>query len=195
MKKIILRIFCFIILLSIFSQSVCGYALKTKNAVVHIDIATDNFLAGFDSHDIFTNTNQYGYDIISSIVFWTEKEVRDFNIIEIKWDINNEPVVLLPGKILYSSGKLTPEKPLVVNTIIEGGNDYFPVLGISYTDENNTKRYFYIPTAATGYFTLFEFMTSISPQTNDNYWLYYVILIISITMIFLFSYKKRISIE
>ena len=136
MKNIILRIFCFIISFSILSQPVYGYVLKTKNAVVHIDIATDDFLTGFDSYDTFTNTNQYGYDRIPSVVFWTEKEVRDFNIIEINWDINDEPVVLSPGKILYSSGKLTPEKPVVANTLIESGNDYFPVVGISYIDEN-----------------------------------------------------------
>jgi hypothetical protein len=70
-------------------------------------------------------------------MFKTNAAAKDFKFIEIGYDEDK----YFESAVLYSLAELTPEKPFVV-TWIEWGA--LPRRGISFSDENNVTRYFYL---------------------------------------------------
>jgi hypothetical protein len=86
------------------------------------------------------------------IAITTAVAVKDFNFIELGYDDN-----LFVKNTPHSLEELSPEKPFIVNCTIGGGGG-IPNWGISYTDENNAKRYFSISeNGVNGRYKLSEF--------------------------------------
>jgi len=110
----------------------------TEEVFVSVDYATDELLSKYDSFDEFVEFEDEGYQ---KIVFTTAIAVKDFRFIEVGYKDENMNVTFFENKGLYSLEELSPEKPFVV-TWMEWGS--IPHRGISFVDETNTTRYFYI---------------------------------------------------
>jgi hypothetical protein len=179
-KRIFSFIFAALLLLAAFYLPVSGSAENKSAGLVNMTVATDEFLGKFDSYDTFYGSQD---NIVGNIVFWTETEIKDFKVIEITWDIDDWPMKLYVGKTLYKSDKLSPEKPLLAQMMIEGPNDYFPVAGISCTDQNGVKKYYYIPTSASAdYMSLVEFTPENgSPKTGGGLLRLFIVLGVSVS--------------
>ncbi|MEA4895463.1 MAG: hypothetical protein VB064_09375 [Oscillospiraceae bacterium] len=109
-------------------------ASVTDEVFVSVDYATDELINKYDSFYEFVEFKDEGYQ---KIIFTTCISVKDFRFIEVGYkdeDIN-------VNKVLYSMEELSPEKPFVV-TWMEWGS--IPHRGISFVDETNKIRYFYI---------------------------------------------------
>lgn len=108
---------------------------NTLSDKVFIDYATEDFLGKFDSYNEFTDGNN------ERIVFWSEKSISNFKFIEIGYEVEGSDFSYFQSGVLYSIDTLSPEKPVVINTIISEG---IPNRGISYMDGSGNERYFYI---------------------------------------------------
>ena len=110
----------------------------TGTVLVNVDYATDELLSEYDSFDEFTEFEDEGYQ---KIIFITNIVVKDFRFIEVGYKEENTNIVFFENKVSYSLDELSPEKPLVVTWMEQGS---IPHRGISFIDENNTTRYFYV---------------------------------------------------
>jgi hypothetical protein len=110
----------------------------TDEVFVSVDYATDELLNKYDSFDEFVEFKDVGYQ---KIIFTTSIAVKDFRFIEVGYKDEDMNVTFFENKILYSLKELSPEKPFVV-TWMEWGS--IPHRGISFVDETNKTRYFYM---------------------------------------------------
>ena len=110
----------------------------TEKVFVSVDYATDELLSKYDFLDKFVEFEDEGYQ---KIIFTTNIKVKDFRFIEVGYEEKDMNVTFFENKVLYSMEELSPEKPFVV-TWMEWGS--IPHRGISYVDETNNTRYFYI---------------------------------------------------
>ncbi|MCL2764935.1 MAG: hypothetical protein FWD40_06610 [Treponema sp.] len=102
---------------------------------VYVRQATPEILSKYSSYSEFIDNNTGAYE---KLVFTANNAVKDFWYIEIGH--NDEPFFLTFESVLYSC-ELLPELPFVV-TLTELSR--IPQRGISYIDENNSRRFFYI---------------------------------------------------
>jgi hypothetical protein len=102
---------------------------------VLIGRATDEILNKFNSF------YEYGDNNGEKIIIWTDITLKNFEFISIGFEFVEEQFLLFSEKTLYSINELPPEKPFVVKMFVSEG---IPSSGISYLDENNIKKYFYI---------------------------------------------------
>ena len=101
---------------------------------VLIGRATDEILNKFSSF------YEYG-DNGEKIIIWTDIAIINFEFISIGFEIVEGQFLLFPENTLYTVNELLPEKPFVVKMLVSEG---IPSSGISYPDEKNIKKYFYI---------------------------------------------------
>lgn len=105
---------------------------------IRIDLATDELLNKYNSYNEFIEFEGEGYQ---RIVIIPNTEVKNFKFIEIGYEESENQLKYFEKNVLYSINKLSPEKPFVVKWMERG---LIPHRGISFVDENNTTRYFYI---------------------------------------------------
>jgi hypothetical protein len=102
---------------------------------VLIGRAADDILNKYSSFYEYTDSNG------EKIIIWTDITLRNFDFISIGFDFVGGNIILFPEKTLYTVSELPPEKPFVVKMFV---SESIPSLGISYFDEKNIKKYFYI---------------------------------------------------
>lgn len=100
---------------------------------------------GYAPAEIFGEYNFFeeehaGYET-ERIMFSTNVTVKDFQFIEIGFREGNADIQFYEAAALYMLDELSPERPLVVTWVEQGS---VPHRGISFLDENDTTRYFYI---------------------------------------------------
>ena len=121
-------------------------------AVVSADFATDKVLNNYSSFDEFIEFKEDG---CQRIIFTSNTSIRDFNYIEVGNKDSGSNIIYFENSVLYTLDELTPEKPFIVTWMEQG---LIPHRGITFKDENNTKRYFYISmSGADGSLLLTEF--------------------------------------
>jgi hypothetical protein len=103
--------------------------------IVLIGRATDEILNKFNSF------YEYGDSNGEKIIIWTDISLKNFEFISIGFEFVEEQFILFPEKTLSTVNELPPEKPFAVKMFASEG---IPSTGISYLDENNVKKYFYI---------------------------------------------------
>lgn len=111
---------------------------EAEKALVSVDYATDELLGKYDSFAEFIEFEDEDYQ---KIIFTTNIAVKDFRFIEIGFEAEDTDVTFFENNVLYSLAELLPTKPFVV-TWMEWGS--IPHRGISFIDETDTTRYFYI---------------------------------------------------
>ena len=109
-----------------------------EQALVSVDYATDELLSTYDSCAEFIEFEDEGYQ---KIIFTTNIPVKDFRFIAVDYKEENTNIVFFESEVLFSLKELTPEEPFVV-TWMEWGST--PHRGISFIDETDATRYFYI---------------------------------------------------
>lgn len=114
----------------------------TEKVEISIDLKRDEFLGKYASYEEFIEFDEDDYQ---KIVITTNVAVKDFKFIEIGFEEKEANVVFSENKVLYSLEELSPEKPFIVTWMEQGA---IPHRGISFVDETNATRCFYI--AASG---------------------------------------------
>jgi hypothetical protein len=103
---------------------------------VSIGRATDEILNKYSS---FYEYSENGNG--EKILIWTDITIKNFEFISVGFEIEEGQFSLFSEKTLYSINELPPEKPFTVRMFVSEG---IPSRGISYPDENNIGRFFYI---------------------------------------------------
>jgi len=109
-------------------------ATETEELLISVTLASDEFLSKYNSFVEFVEFDEEGYQ---KIVITTNVAVKDFKFIEI--GINFDPFYIYERSVVYSMDELLPESPFVVTWLEQGT---FPHRGISYLDDNHTRKYF-----------------------------------------------------
>ena len=107
----------------------------SDTVAVNIDFATDDILSAFDGY-IQAAAPDADYDDTSvDVIFTTSAAARDFSITRLFHPdyFRNE--------VLLSQYELLPEEPIVFSMVFHGD---IPSTGISYLDENDETKYFYL---------------------------------------------------
>jgi hypothetical protein len=117
---------------------------------VLIGRSTDTALSKFNSFYEYSDSNG------EKIVIWTDVTLKDFDFISIGFNSAEGNISLFAEKTLYTVDELPPEKPFAVKMLVSEG---IPSRGISYSGENNLKKYFYISESGKdGSLSLVEFI-------------------------------------
>ena len=103
-----------------------------------VELATDENLSIYDSFAEFIEFDDEDYQ---KIILATNIPVKDFKFIEVGFEEVDGDVVFLEKDVLYLLEELTAEEPFLV-TWMEWGS--IPHRGISFIDETDTTRYFYL---------------------------------------------------
>ena len=111
--------------------------LNLSQVKISGDFVSDAFLSQYTSFETFVEFDDKDYQ---RIYITTNITVKDFKFIEIEFDPDSDHFFREKG-VLYSLGKLLPDKPFVVTWM---GWGTMPHRGITFVDENNVKRYFTI---------------------------------------------------
>lgn len=109
-----------------------------EEVLVSVDYATDEVLSGYGS---FTEFVEDEGEIAQKIVFTTNVEAKGFKYIEVGYRDDGVNIVFFENKVLFSPGELSPKKPFAATWMERGA---IPHRGISFIDETDTARYFYI---------------------------------------------------
>ena len=110
--------------------------VELLSQTIQIEYVTNETLNKFDSFCEY-NDNDYG----EKIVIWTNIIRKNFDFISVGFEDTGEQPSFFAEKILYSINELPSGKAFVVKMFVSEG---IPSRGISFLDENNIKRYFYI---------------------------------------------------
>lgn len=98
----------------------------------------EDALSDYGEYDEFmAETSEYQ----ARVLFSTQDEVRDFRVLRLVPDLDEEGNMTFSETELYYAGRLTAERPLVLGMVFHGDT---PGYGISYTDGNGRTRRFYI---------------------------------------------------
>jgi len=89
----------------------------------------------------------------TKIVFWTDKIIKELKLIKVT-DINENKKEAAASEILYYIDELNSEESFMVELNLSAEDIYN---GISYKDENNATKYFYIKTHETEGISFVEF--------------------------------------
>lgn len=111
---------------------------EAEKALVSVDYTTDELLSKYDSFTEFIEFEDEGFQ---KIIFTTNIAVKDFRFIEVGYKDNDMNVTFFENEALYSLEELSPAKPFAVTWMEQGT---IPHRGISFIDETDTTRYFYI---------------------------------------------------
>ena len=109
---------------------------KSEEILISVDYAPDEISGEYNSFDEEYN----GYEA-ERIILRTNIAAKDFKFIEIGYKGENTNIQYYEAAVLYSLDELSPENPLVVTWLEQGT---VPHRGLSFVDENNITRYFYI---------------------------------------------------
>ena len=109
---------------------------ENSGAAIQIGRMTDDILSKYDSYYEYRDDSQG-----DRILIWTDRTVNNFDFISVGFENAGNSPFLVSKNILYSLDKLTREKPFAVEMLVSEG---IPSRGITFLDENNIKRYFYI---------------------------------------------------
>ena len=119
-----------------FSEYACSHE-ATANGTVQARWAEDA-LSDYGQYDEFmADTSEYQVRIL----FSTQDAVKDFKVLRLVPDLDEEGNMTFFETELYYAGRLTAERPLVLGMAVHGDT---PGYGISYTDGNGRTRRFYI---------------------------------------------------
>ena len=119
-----------------FSEYACGHE-AAADGTVQAHWAEDA-LSDYGEYDEFmAETSEYQVRVL----FSTQDEVRDFRVLRLVPDLDEEGNMTFFETELYYAGRLTAERPLVLGMVFHGDT---PGYGISYTDGNGRTRRFYI---------------------------------------------------
>lgn len=113
-------------------------ASAKEKALVSVDYSTDELLNKYDSFTEFIEFEDEGFQ---KIIFTSNIAVKDFRFIEVANKDNKMNVPFFENKVLYSLEELSPTKPFAATWMEQGA---MPHRGISFIDETNTTRFFYI---------------------------------------------------
>jgi hypothetical protein len=105
---------------------------------VVVESAADDVLTQYDSVNEFIEFKEAGYQ---RIIIEVDIAVKSFKFIEIGIRENSADNLYYEKSVLFSLDELSPEKPFVVTWMDQGA---LPHRGISFVDDNNAVRYFYI---------------------------------------------------
>lgn len=75
------------------------------------------------------------------MVFISQENLSDFCFIKIVHDINGDEVVLSEGEIIFELKEWNSKEAIIVTAYVAGS---IPDIGITFTDENGVRRYYYI---------------------------------------------------
>ena len=135
------------------SQSQSKTAEESPSPTLQIGHATDQVINKSDELYEY-NDSDYG----EKIVIRTDGIQKNLDFISIGFESRDGQTVLFAEDILYSINELSPEKVLVIKTLISEG---IPSRGVSFLDANNIKRYFYIiESGIDGSLSLIEFQNN-----------------------------------
>ena len=104
--------------------------------VISVDFAPDEISGEYHFAE---ESDEFG--ILSRVMFTTNTAAKNFKFIVVGYREYGDEIKFFEEDVLYSLDELTPEKPLVVMWLEQGT---IPQRGISFTDENNNTRYFYL---------------------------------------------------
>jgi hypothetical protein len=110
---------------------------NSGNAQLQINYATDNITDLYESFHEFVHAEEGEWLIIT-----TDINIKDFNYIKIGHRFTDDKAVFFVENIEYNLDELIPEKPFLVKTYSSYGT--IPHFGISFLDNSNELRYFYI---------------------------------------------------
>ena len=105
------------------------------------DYATDEILNSYDSFFEFIEFDE----ISQRIIFTSNVRVKKLSFIEVDYEEKDGEFAFFEKEELYSIEDFSPDKPLLVSWMDIGA---IPHRGISFVDENDRTRYFYL--AASG---------------------------------------------
>lgn len=123
--------------------------LVSPSALVNIDHAKA------DAANMYTDIHNG-----EKVVFRSNKILKDSSFIEIGSKITDINSNFFQQNVLYSIDELLPENPLIVDTTI----GTIPSRGISFIDENNVIRYFFLAAVWMVRFHLSNFVRQIKQQ-------------------------------
>ena len=131
------------------------------SSTVRIERVTDKVLNSFDSFYEYSDSD-YG----EKIIIWTTEIRKNFDFISVGAEFTGEQSSFFAEDILYSIKELSTQKALVIKMLISEG---IPSRGISFLDEDNTKRYFYISESGfDGSLSMVEFQNSSYENVVSN---------------------------
>lgn len=120
------------------SQSPNPATSATEKVLVSVDYMTDELLSKYDS---FAEFIEFEDESSQKIIFTTNIAVKNFKFIEVGYKDKDVNVTFFENKVLYSLEELSPAKPFAAIWMERGT---VPHRGISFIDETDTARYFYI---------------------------------------------------
>jgi Uncharacterized protein conserved in bacteria len=121
------------------SETVLPMSLVEGEVLISIAYAPNEISS---EYDFFNDEYYVGYEIEpQKLIFSTNIVAKDFKFLEISWKEGNQQDNFFETTVLYSLDELSPNKPLVVTWLDMGT---MPHRGISFVDENNITRYFYV---------------------------------------------------
>ncbi|HZJ90355.1 MAG: hypothetical protein GXY99_03745 [Clostridiaceae bacterium] len=108
-----------------------------EKVMITADYASDEILSSYDSFSEFIESE----DISQRIIFTTNVGVKSFSFIEVIYKEKDGEFAFFENGVLYSIEDFSPEKPFLVSWMETGA---IPNRGISFVDESDTTRYFYL---------------------------------------------------
>jgi hypothetical protein len=107
---------------------------------ITVDYATDEILSNYDSLSEFIESEE----ISQKIIFTTNVRVKKISFIKVVYEEKNGEFAFFDNGELHSLEDFSPEKPFLVSWMDFGA---IPHRGISFVDENDMTRYFYLATS------------------------------------------------
>ena len=108
-------------------------------------IYTDGLYIGYPEEVTLANYEIIHTEIMypdgGEMVFISQKNLSDFCFIKIKHDINGDEIILSEGEIIFELREWNSKEAIAVTTYVAGS---IPDIGITFTDENGVRRYYYI---------------------------------------------------
>ncbi len=108
---------------------------ESEEVVVSVDYATDDILSAFDGYLEAAAPDVDRYDTSVDVIFTATAAARDFSITMLFYS------EYFRNEVLLSQYELLPEEPIVFSMVFHGD---IPTTGISYLDENDEMRCFYV---------------------------------------------------
>jgi len=134
----------------------------SMETILNISSATDEILRHYSSYNEYNDGAGFG----QTMIITTNMTIKEFKFYEVQIDFENGESVYNFYRELYSLNEITPEKPFVLAGSLGAGS--LNLRGISFIDEHNTTRFFYInESGMDGSLGLFEIQQS---EINESLW-------------------------
>jgi hypothetical protein len=112
--------------------------LVLSQVVIGYDYFTDELLSNYDSFEEFIQDEEYDRVLLIT----TNMVVKDFKWTYVQIGFEDDEFTYTIKEVYYTLDELTPEIPLVITGPIGAGT--FGMMGMSFVDERNITRHFYI---------------------------------------------------